>query len=300
MEEKILNYFSLLKKYNRITKAYIIVGENLFSLGLNIAKLINCQKSEYFCDWCNSCLQIEKRNSPDLFILKEEGCIKIDSIRQAQRFLSLRTTNLKNKVLIIDGAEDFLEVAQSAFLKTLEEPPQNSVIILLATRLDNFLPTLVSRCVKIFLPQDFLNRDNFHPFEENLPRTTESHPAFSRKGRGKAVDECISKDPKGIPQSYGCKPVVRGLLDKYLDFTSRQEAKDSFKNLIFFLRNRTIFSLLEKEAMAKNEKEIIFGNKWDTEKLISLWEKSLKIFNDLDNLNIALAKKIVQQELWKK
>jgi len=257
MEEKILNYFSLLKKYNRITKAYIIVGENLFSLGLNIAKLINCQKSEYFCDWCNSCLQIEKRNSPDLFILKEEGCIKIDSIRQAQRFLSLRTTNLKNKVLIIDGAEDFLEVAQSAFLKTLEEPPQNSVIILLATRLDNFLPTLVSRCVKIFLPQDSLTKGNFHPFEENL-------------------------------------------LDKYLDFTSRQEAKDSFKNLIFSLRNRTISSLLKKEVMAKNEKEVIFGNKWNTGRLISLWEKSLKIFNDLDNLNIALAKRIIQQELWRK
>ncbi len=280
MEKKLLTYFSLLKKYNRIAKAYILTGENLLSLGLKVAKLINCQKSEYFCDYCYSCLQIEKRNSPDLFILKEEGYIKIDSIRQAQRFLSLRSTYLKNKILIIDGAENFLEVAQSAFLKTLEEPPQNSVIILLATRLDKFLPTLVSRCVKVFLPQDFLNKGNLHPFEENLPRTTESHPALSRKGRGKPVD--------------------RSLLGKYLDFKSRQEAKDSFKNLIFFLRNRTIFSLLKKEVMAKNEKEIIFSNKWDTERLISLWEKSLKIFNDLDNLNITLAKKVIQEELWRK
>jgi DNA polymerase-3 subunit delta' len=72
--------------------------------------------------------------------------IKIDQVRQAQESIALRPLEGRKKVLIVDGAETMNETSQNAFLKTLEEPPGDSLIILITAVPQSLLSTIRSRC----------------------------------------------------------------------------------------------------------------------------------------------------------
>ncbi|MFC1711246.1 hypothetical protein ACFLZ1_01530 [Patescibacteria group bacterium] len=85
-------------------------------------------------------------NNPDVLIIKPELSIGIGKIRKAQKFLLLKAYQAPAKVLIILNAQKLTIPAQNAFLKTLEEPPANSVIILSCSNEDQLLATVVSRC----------------------------------------------------------------------------------------------------------------------------------------------------------
>ena len=92
------------------------------------------------------------QNNPDLLILESETLIGIEQIRQLQTQLSLKPFREKFKSAIIPRAENLTPEAQNALLKTLEEPPENTVIILCAPDPSWLLPTIVSRCQIIQLP----------------------------------------------------------------------------------------------------------------------------------------------------
>jgi hypothetical protein len=149
-KQEILNYFNILKTNSFLGSSYLFVGED-FSLVSDIAKLINCKND--FCNSCWDCKQIERGTHPDLFIVEpQELTIKIEQIREAIRFLSLKSFKLKNKILVIKNAQALSQAAANAFLKNLEEPPKNSFIGVCTTKLEGILPTIISRCRKIFLP----------------------------------------------------------------------------------------------------------------------------------------------------
>lgn len=152
-QDKILNYFSILKKHEIIGKSYLFVGDN-FLLVKDIAKLVNCQEHKNsFCDSCWDCKKIEEGSHPDVFIVEPKTLsITIDSIRDCQQFLRLKSFRAKQKIVIIKEAETIAETAASAFLKTLEEPPKNSLIFICTSKLEGLLPTIISRCRKVFLP----------------------------------------------------------------------------------------------------------------------------------------------------
>lgn len=74
----------------------------------------------------------------------------IESIREIIHYLTLQTANKnENRGVLIENAHLMTEAAQNAFLKTLEEPPRDTIIILTAPREDLLLPTIISRCVLI-------------------------------------------------------------------------------------------------------------------------------------------------------
>jgi len=152
-QNKILNYFSLLKKRGIIGKSYLFVGDD-FSIMKDIAKLINCANdAEYFCNTCWDCSNIERYAHPDLFMLKPETLtITIENIKEAQHFLRLKSFRAQRKVLVIEDAQNMGEASANAFLKTLEEPPRNSFIAICTSKIDSLIPTIISRCNKIFLP----------------------------------------------------------------------------------------------------------------------------------------------------
>lgn len=102
------------------------------------------------CGHCNSCRKAAAGNHPDVHLETAEGDeIKIDQIRQIQADLSLRPFEGESKVLIVDGAERMNSAAANAFLKTLEEPPGESLIILVSAMPHSLLPTIRSRCQEI-------------------------------------------------------------------------------------------------------------------------------------------------------
>ena len=138
---------------DKVSHAYIFhgpggVGKKL--VAITFAKALNCQAPgpDRPCGTCVSCKKIDSSNHPDVSVLqpqKEGSSIGIDSIRALIRDASLKPYEARKKVYIIDGANSMTEEASNALLKTFEEPPSDSVIILVADSLNMLLPTIVSR-----------------------------------------------------------------------------------------------------------------------------------------------------------
>lgn len=150
--EKIIRYFSVLKAKKIIAPAYIFIGNNPPFIN-RLFKLINCRQEKQFCSRCWSCRSIDSWQHPDLLVLKPEGLsLKIEAIRRAIPFLFLKSYCSPKKILFIEEADKLTPESSNLFLKTLEEPPPNSFIALSVPKLEDVLPTVISRCRRIYLP----------------------------------------------------------------------------------------------------------------------------------------------------
>lgn len=151
------NQIEILKKAisnDRVSHAYLFLGPEGIGkkrTALAFAKALNCRsfKSDS-CSNCLNCKKIEAKNHPDVEII-EYGSkfIKIDAIRKMQKRLQYKPLEGRYKILIIDRAELINVSAANALLKTLEEPPDKSIIILISSNVNSLLPTLISRCQKL-------------------------------------------------------------------------------------------------------------------------------------------------------
>ncbi len=124
-------------------------GIGKYSTAKTLAKAVNCLNKEMdACEECSSCSKINKLQHPDIFILahEDDSEIKIDEIRSMQREISLRPYEAKRKVFIINNAHKLNSEASNALLKTLEEPPKHSLIILVTHSPNLLFKTIVSRC----------------------------------------------------------------------------------------------------------------------------------------------------------
>lgn len=151
----ILDYFVSLKRHGRIGSTYLFIGHDLLDFSLGIARLINCEGSDSWCGRCEVCRSFEREVTGDCRIIDEDSSIKIATIRDAQQFLSTKASFLNRKILVINQAHMMTEEAAHAFLKTLEEPPRGTVIILTSSRLDMLFGTIISRCRRIYFSQCF-------------------------------------------------------------------------------------------------------------------------------------------------
>ncbi len=146
-------YLKASLKNNTLSHAYIFSGPNGVGkrlAALNFAKALNCVSTvnNEGCDKCPSCKKIDNITHPDVFILrpiKKGGSIGIDEIRELIKNISLRPFEGRKKVYIIDGAQNLKHEAANALLKTLEEPPTPSVLILITDSLKTLFHTIVSR-----------------------------------------------------------------------------------------------------------------------------------------------------------
>ncbi|MFA5117547.1 MAG: DNA polymerase III subunit delta' [Candidatus Omnitrophota bacterium] len=169
-----------IKQYLRagtITGTYLFSGPQgvgKTSVAQTMAAALNCLKEDDdACGECSSCKKISKRQHPDVHMvndldaggvpeepeggvgyksrkLQEPGEeIKIEGIRQLQKEINLRPYEGRKKVFIVQEAHTMTLEAAHAFLKTLEEPPANSVIILVSSKPSLLLNTIISRC-KVF------------------------------------------------------------------------------------------------------------------------------------------------------
>ena len=102
------------------------------------------------CGKCNSCEMIKKGYHPDLMIIEpEEESVKIEQIRQGLKFLFYHPQISSLKILIIDQADKMTEDCQNALLKTLEEPRENNLIILITSAPKRLLTTIRSRVLPL-------------------------------------------------------------------------------------------------------------------------------------------------------
>jgi len=130
-----------------------ITGVGKFATAIEIARRLNCEGCSDAS--CRSCRMVAGGNHPDVVILRpdEKHKIGIEPVHELQHTLHYgQYESASQRVVIIDSADRLTLPAQSALLKTLEEPPVGTTILLTATSPSALLPTVVSRCTLLFLP----------------------------------------------------------------------------------------------------------------------------------------------------
>lgn len=146
----------------RLAHAYMFNGpdiDELEAVARTLAKTLNCVKplkrkgaAVDCCDKCAACLNVESGVHPDVHWVRPESksrVILIEQIRELMRELSLKPAQAQYKIGIVVGADRLNVQAANAFLKTLEEPPGKSVLILLTTDPQRVLDTIASRCIRL-------------------------------------------------------------------------------------------------------------------------------------------------------
>lgn len=129
-------------------------------MALTLAKTINCQSPVRgeggaaidSCDQCDSCRRMQEENHPDLIWVRPESrsrVILVDQIRDLIQTVNLKPTISPYKVGVVVNADRLAVQAANAFLKTLEEPPASSILILLSTEPQRLLETVLSRCLRL-------------------------------------------------------------------------------------------------------------------------------------------------------
>ncbi len=141
---------------NKINHAYLffgIRGTGKTTLARIFAKAINCEnkKNHNPCGECDICKTIDNGSSFDIIEIDAASNNGVDEIRSIKENTSFLTTNTKYKVYIIDEVHMLTKAAFNALLKTLEEPPQNTIFLLATTEIQKIPLTVLSRVVIINL-----------------------------------------------------------------------------------------------------------------------------------------------------
>jgi len=141
-------------KNEKVVNSYLFLGNEGIGkkyVALQFAKALNCLGEEAgrgdVCDHCSSCRKIDHGLHPDVLLLEPQGQnIRVDQIRQLQKDLAYRPYEGKRRVCILTAADRMAPNMSNILLKTLEEPPLHTVIVLLANNSRLILPTILSRC----------------------------------------------------------------------------------------------------------------------------------------------------------
>ena len=154
--EDIISRFISSIETGHVSHAYIIGGEEgsgRSTLAYCFAKALQCESGEsQSCDSCKSCKQAESGNHPDIIYVTHEkpNTISVDEIRdQVVNAMQIKPYSSRYKIFIIKDAEKMTVEAENALLKTIEEPPEYGIVIIITTHPDRLLPTITSRCISI-------------------------------------------------------------------------------------------------------------------------------------------------------
>lgn len=194
---KQLESLKLALRKDRLHHAYLFLGPDGVgkkTAALSLAMAVQCRKEEYdFCGGCAECVRIRSGNHPDVRVVepitgKKE--ITIQQVRELERELNYRAFSGRKKIAIVDSAALMNFSAQNALLKTLEEPPKDSLLILVSPSSGALLPTLLSRCLRLsFAPLPAEMVAAFLMTQKGLDRKkAELLAALSMGSLGKAAD----------------------------------------------------------------------------------------------------------------
>lgn len=145
------------------------VGKELTAMSLAQALVCEAQPMKG-CGACATCRRVEHANHPDVTWVRTEDelvrrgilgksdldhvpsrDLKVEQVRQLQERLAFRPLEAKWKVAVLTPADALNHQAQNALLKTLEEPPRDTVLVLVTSAPDRLLPTIRSRCARVQL-----------------------------------------------------------------------------------------------------------------------------------------------------
>ena len=176
---------------DRVQHAYLFVGPESVgkrTLAGRFAQALSCERTPgCICGECRACRLIPEGTYPDIEVLAPQPTIQVDDVRALQRRLALAPYEGSRKIALLEDFHHASISASNAMLKTLEEPPDQVVLLLTAVTQEMLLPTVVSRCEVIRLrgvPTDTIVR----ALEERDSDQAEMLGALSEGRPGKALN----------------------------------------------------------------------------------------------------------------
>lgn len=282
-QDKAVNVLIKTIQRDRIPSAYLFTGESGIGkkfTAINLAKALNCLSpsnppltKEWIevgypfskkgleggidaCDECSSCKKIDSGLHPDVLIIApQNNQIRIEEIRAIDESLSLKAFEGRYKIVIVDDAEMMNQYASNAFLKTIEEPPPDSLIILITSSPDLLPETIRSRCSRInFTP---LANDDCKKVLEII-FSNRTHIDIKEYTFNQLVN--FSMGRPGIINTYDLieeqtwfKKILMEILNYEKDgWASKDEMARWFEYLLIMLRDMAIFKITGDETMLIN------------------------------------------------
>jgi len=311
--DSIVKRFAVLKRKERLAHAYLFIGPTDIGKGetaLAIAKLVNCEanKEGLYCDICPTCVKINTRSHPDVTLI-DNGfgeTIKIEQIRGILQRNKLRPLMARKKVFIIKNIENLTLDAANAFLKTLEEPTNDSLLLLTTSVPEKNLDTIRSRChaihfkpianndlIEILTQQHNVNNTNAHFLAYFAQGCLGSAKRLKDSNYLKRKNEIINTFVLNRPDDSELKDICAD--------------KEATKELLDILSSWIRDSILAKAHVA-DERLIhldrivelqIFKQKYSFKELETMDKSVVKMHQLLaDNLNIKLPLLIIGEQLW--
>ncbi len=208
-QEHIKEHLRISLTSGRISQAYLFTGENMSGkeyIARIFANSLVCEdpvNGYEPCGKCRACIQAASGNHPDIITVTHDkpGVVSVDDVRtQIVNDEQIKPYQSRWKIYIMNEAEKMTPQAQNALLKTLEEPSEYVVILLLATTASALLPTVLSRCVQLDLrPVDDKVIKKYLMTEMEIPDyRADICVAFARGNIGKARSLATSDDFESI------------------------------------------------------------------------------------------------------
>lgn len=194
---------------DKISHAYLITGEIASGkefIARIFAQAIMCENKidgVEPCGKCHACIQAITRNHPDIITVThaKPNTVSVNDVREKiVNDVAVRPFESKYKIYIMNEAEKMNQEAQNALLKTLEEPPEYVVILLLTTVKEALLPTILSRCVQLDMrPVEDKTVRKYLMSELKIPDyQADICVAFARGNIGKARSLATSEEFENI------------------------------------------------------------------------------------------------------
>ncbi|MBD5476626.1 MAG: DNA polymerase III subunit [Lachnospiraceae bacterium] len=259
---------------NKVSHAYIINGERSSGkefIARVFAMALQCEKSGVEpCGECHSCKQALSNNQPDIVYVSHEkpNTIGVEDIRsQINGDIGIKPYSSPRKIYIMNEGEKMTVQAQNALLKTLEEPPEYAVILILTTHVEALLPTILSRCVVL----------NMKPVSDMLVKKY-------------LMEELAVPDYK----ANICVAFARGNIGKAKLLASSEEfekVKDEAITLVKYINDMEVNEIV-KAIKKITEYKFDVNDYLD---ILSAWYRDVLLFKATKDVNSLIFKEEIQQ-----
>ncbi|MDE7258154.1 MAG: DNA polymerase III subunit delta [Lachnospiraceae bacterium] len=259
---------------NKVSHAYIINGERSSGkefIARVFAMALQCEKSGVEpCGECHSCKQALSNNQPDIVYVSHEkpNTIGVEDIRaQINGDIGIKPYSSPRKIYIMNEGEKMTVQAQNALLKTLEEPPEYAVILILTTHVEALLPTILSRCVVL----------NMKPVSDMLVKRY-------------LMEELAVPDYK----ANICVAFARGNIGKAKLLASSEEfekVKDEAITLVKYINDMEVNEIV-KAIKKITEYKFDVNDYLD---ILSAWYRDVLLFKATKDVNSLIFKEEIQQ-----
>ncbi len=299
----------------RVASSYLFIGTDGVGRALTakafLKELICGRKRDVkeACGICPSCQRVDTLDHPDITWIKPEKNkkIKIEEVRKAREVLNMKPFESSVNACVIEDAHMMTVEASNALLKVLEEPPGESILILISSKRDMLLPTIISRCSEVrfnSLPVD-MTKNIIMQNSEVSEKDASFLASFSEGSPGRAL-EMIEEEV--IERKNGLLEMLKEIAEEEnvsclnWDVDKKDQLIEDVELLIMFFRDIAVSKegmkglVLDKDIFDAGLYDYFGG--YDIDKIRNIVEKLVDVKRALlGNINPKLVAQVLPAQL---